>query len=286
MVGLFVLSFLAPVLSVLAACGWFVGRVVLSPTEAFVAVCESLALLPGLLLIPMMVRSIIGPPERSRRWEWYASVALTPLVAAYAFKGWVYSLNAQVKTLATLAPDSLGRSRATMNFSIPSDSALVVAAVFAVLATAVAILAIVYSKESGTPYFMLEKWIRHDDPSQQDRIACIECTTLEEPTPRRWFQPIAYVVTATAASLVLSPILGWKAFVLIGVFLCGAALSRKFSDRGSIEVHPIVKKIPMVFLGLALGSIAVSPDRALLAFAIITVVVLATLRVRTRQLWP
>lgn len=285
-VGLFLSSILAPVLSVVVACGWFVGRVVLSPAESFVAACEALALVPGLLLIPMMARSIIGPPERSRTWEWYASVVLTPCVAAYAFKGWLFSLNAQVKTLATLAPDSIGRARAGVNLSMSSNTALTVGVVLAVLTSAVAILAVAYSGTSGTPYFMLERWVRRDDPAQRDRMVCIECATLEAPTPRKWFQPIAYVVVATAAALALSPILGWKAFVLIGAFLLGVALTRKFAARGLVEVHPIVKKVPMVGLGIALGSIAVSPDRALLAFGIITLIVLATLPVRTRQLWP
>lgn len=283
---LFLLSFLAPILSVLVACGWFVGRVVLSPTEAYVAACESLALLPGLLLIPAMARSIIGPPERSRTWEWYASLVLTPVVTAYAFRGWLTSLNAQVKTLVTLAPDVVGRARSGVNMSITADSALAVAVLFAVLTVGVAVLAVVYSEDSGTPMFMLEKWIRHDDPAHQERIACIECSTLEAPVPHRWFKSIAYALVATTSALVLSPILQWKAYVLIGVFLLGVSLSRKFADRGSIEVHPIVKKIPMVFLGLALGSFAVSPGRAFLAFGLITVTVLATLRVRTRQLWP
>ena len=284
-VGLFLLSFLAPLLSVLVAFGWFVGRVVGSPVASYVAVCESLALVPGLLLIPMMARSIIGPPERSRTWEWYASVVLTPFVAAYAFKSWLFSLNAQVKTLATLAPDSMGRARTHATLAVSPDTSLAIGAVFALLATAVAILAIAYSEGSGTPYFILEKWIRRDDPAHQERIRCIECTTLEAPTPRKWLQPTAYVIVAAGAGLVLSPILGWKAFVLIGVFLAGVGLSPRIGRRVSLEVHPIVKKVPMVCLGIALGAISVSPERALLAFGIITLVVLATLPVRTRQLW-
>lgn len=285
LVGLFVLSLLAPVLAVLAVAGWFLGRVVMSPANFFVAGAESIALLPGLLIIPMMVRGIIGPRGRSRPWERWSAAALAPFVATYALKGWVANLSDSVGTLVTLTPDSLGWSTVRLIGVPTSGESWALGGVFAVLVMLVATAAVRYSEDSGHPVFMFSRWIRHDDLQQDSRREYINRTVLRSATPRTWLRPAAYTVATFTIATVLAPIVGWKALVLIAVFLLGVTGLRRAPAKFSTEVHPIVKKVPMLALGIGLGSIAVSPNRAFLAFAVIAVVALATIPVRTRQLW-
>lgn len=284
-VGMFLLSFLAPVLSLLAVVGWFLGRVIDEPQQVFLAVCESIALLPGLLIVPVLARSIIGPRDRSRKWEWYGSVILMPIALVYMYKVWLFSFNSKVKTLSTLGPDSLVQIHGRGDLAVSVGTAWVVGGILAAFTSAVAILAVYFSGESGVPFFMLERWIRQDDPVKQGRIECIECATLKAPAPRRWFQPMAYVLATLTAAIVLFPVLGWRSLFLIGCFVGGVLLSNRFGQRVSVEVHPIVKKVPMLVLGVTLGSIAVSPDRAFLSFAIIMILAIASLQIRTRKLW-
>ena len=77
-----------------------------------------------------------------------------------------------------------------------------------------------------------------------------------------------------------------KSIILVVVFLIGVALAKK-SQRTLFknEVHPIVKTIPMVGIGLVLGTISVSPNRVFFSFAIVAVLALLSSVVRTRSLW-
>ena len=77
-----------------------------------------------------------------------------------------------------------------------------------------------------------------------------------------------------------------RSIVLVLVFLIGVAVAKK-SQRVLFknEVHPIVKTIPTVGVGLILGAISVSPNRVFFSFAIVAVLAVLSSVVRTRSLW-
>jgi hypothetical protein len=95
-----------------------------------------------------------------------------------------------------------------------------------------------------------------------------------------------YGLAGVLSTYALSEVLGMKSVILVLVFLIGVALAKK-SQRTLFqnEIHPIVKIVPMVGVGLLLGAISVAPNRVFLSFAIVALLGVASSVVPTRSLW-
>jgi ABC-type proline/glycine betaine transport system permease subunit len=111
-------------------------------------------------------------------------------------------------------------------------------------------------------------------------------STIEISAPSRLLRFSKIGVAAVLTTYALSEILGWRSIVLVVAFLAGTTYVRQVSTRRDLkQVHPVVKTVPMVALGLAMAQFSVSPSKAFIAFAAIAVVATVTSVVRPRPLW-
>lgn len=287
MVVLFVLSVFAPVFSVFVVVGWCVGRVLTTPDSLVVSVSEGLALLPGLLFLPMMLRNLVGPRTRSRSWEHILALVLAPCVAALAYRNWLLHFSDVTGSLSRKMVSTFGGSYGSRILGVGSEStALIVGVFLAMSVMVVAVVAVRCSDAHGQPVVMFRRFVRGSSPTQILRREYVDVAAVELGEPARWGRWTRYGVAGLLSTYALSEVLGMRSVVLVVVFLGAVALTKR-SPRVVMknEVHPIVKTLPMVGVGLLLGAVSVSPSRVFLAFAIVTVLAAATSLIRTRTLW-
>jgi hypothetical protein len=287
MVCLFGLSILAPVFSMFTVIGWCTGRMLFASGSLAMSVSEGIALIPGLLLVPMMLRNLVGPRMRSRSWERVLTFSLAPCVAALAYRDWLLRYSAVTDSLSkkfssTLSLDVGNRVLGETSRSI----ALVVGIFMALTVMLIAITAVHFSDVHGQPVLMFRRFVREENPMQILRRAYVSVATVELGEPSPWSRWMRYGLAALLSTYALSDKLGLGSVILVLVFLGGIALAKKF-ERKLLrnEVHPIVKTVPMVGFGLLLGAISVSQNRVFISFTVVAVLGIASSAIRTRTLW-
>jgi hypothetical protein len=251
------------------------------------SVSEGIALLPGLLFIPMMLRNLIGPRTPSHSWERVLALLLAPCVAALAYRDWLLRYSAVTDSLSkkfssTLSLDVGNRVLGETSRSI----ALVVGIFMALTVMLIAITAVHFSDVHGQPVLMFRRFVREENPMQILRRAYVSVATVELGEPSPWSRWMRYGLAALLSTYALSDKLGLGSVILVLVFLGGIALAKKF-ERKLLrnEVHPIVKTVPMVGFGLLLGAISVSQNRVFISFTVVAVLGIASSAIRTRTLW-
>jgi hypothetical protein len=150
----------------------------------------------------------------------------------------------------------------------------------------IAVAAVRFADDHGRPELMFRRFVQEENPTQVLRRAYVDLATVELGEPARWSRWMRYGLAGVLSTYALSEVLGMRSIVLVLVFLTGVALAKK-SQRVLFQnaVHPIVKTIPMVGVGLILGAISVSPNRVFLSFAIVALLAVASSVIRTRSLW-
>ena len=286
-VGLFALSILAPVFSVITILGWCVGRVFSPSGSLFLSVAEGVALLPGLLLLPLMLRNLIGPRRRSRPWEYKIALLLAPCVAALAYRNWLLHFSDVTGSLSRKLVTTFGGNdeRRVLEF-FSEATVLAVGAFMAMCVMLIAVLAVRYSDDEGKPDIMFRRFVQTGNPTQILRREYIDLATIAIKEPGRWGRWSRYVLAGLLTTYALSEFLGMRSIILVMVFFVGFAVAKRISKIVmKNEVHPIVKTLPMVGLGLLLGAISVSANSAFIAFALVAVLAVAGSLIRTRTLW-
>ena len=251
------------------------------------SVSEGIALLPGLLFIPMMLRNLIGPRTRSNSWERVLALLLAPCVAALAYRNWILhysgvadSLSKKISSTFSLEVGDrvLGETSVLVSFGLGLFMAISV--------MLLAMAAVRFADDHGHPELMFQRFVQEENPTQVLRRAYVDLATVELGEPALWARWMRYGIAGLLSTFLLSEVLGMKSIVLVLVFLIGVALAKKSQRRlFKNEVHPIVKTIPMVGVGLILGAISVSPNRVFFSFAIVAVLAVLSSVVRTRSLW-
>ena len=287
MLCLFGLSILAPVFSLFTVIGWCVGRMLFSSGTVAMSVSEAVALLPGLLFLPMMLRNLIGPRMRSHSWERILALLLAPIVATFAYRNWILHYSGVADSLSKKFSSTLSLDVGVHVLGSTSELiALALGLFMAVSVMSVAAVALRFADDQGQPELMFRRFVREENPTQVLRRAYVDLATVELGEPARWARWMRYGIAGLLSTYLLSEVLGMESIILVVVFLIGVALAKK-SQRTLFknEVHPIVKTIPMVGIGLVLGTISVSPNRVFFSFAIVALLAVLSSVVRTRSLW-
>jgi hypothetical protein len=284
---LFGLSILAPVFSLFTVIGWCIGRMLFSSGTLAMSVSEAIALLPGLLFLPMMLRNLIGPRTRSNSWERVLALLLAPCVAALAYRNWILHYSGVADSLSKKISSTF--SLEVGDRVLGETSVLVSLGLGLFMAISVMLLAMAavrFADDHGHPELMFQRFVQEENPTQVLRRAYVDLATVELGEPALWARWMRYGIAGLLSTYALSEVLGMKSIVLVLVFLSGVAFANK-SKRLLFqnEVHPIVKTIPMVGVGLVLGAISVSPNRVFFSFAILAVLAVISSVVRTRSLW-
>ena len=284
---LFGLSILAPVFSLFTVIGWCIGRMLFSSGTLAMSVSEAIALLPGLLFLPMMLRNLIGPRTRSNSWERVLALLLAPCVAALAYRNWILHYSGVADSLSKKISSTFGLE--VGDRVLGETSVLVSLGLGLFMAISVMLLAMAavrFADDHGHPELMFQRFVQEENPTQVLRRAYVDLATVELGEPALWARWMRYGIAGLLSTFLLSEVLGMKSIVLVLVFLIGVALAKKSQRRlFKNEVHPIVKTIPMVGVGLILGAISVSPNRVFFSFAIVAVLAVLSSVVRTRSLW-
>jgi len=287
MFALFILSMLAPVFSIFVVLGWCIGRLFFSSGTLAMSVSEGIALLPGLLFIPMMLRNLIGPRTRSHSWERVLSLLLAPCVAALAYRNWILHFSGVADSLSKKISTTFSLEVGDRVLGQTSELASLLLGLFmAISVMLIAVAAVRFADDHGRPELMFRRFVQEENPTQVLRRAYVDLATVELGEPALWGRWMRYGLAGVLSTYALSEVLGLKSIVLVLVFLTGVALAKK-SQRVLFQnaVHPIVKTIPMVGVGLILGAISVSPNRVFLSFAIVALLAVASSVIRTRSLW-
>ena len=287
MLCLFSLSILAPVFSLFTVIGWCVGRMLFSSGTVAMSVSEAVALLPGLLFLPMMLRNLIGPRMRSHSWERILALLLAPIVATFAYRNWILHYSGVADSLSKKFSSTLSLDVGVHVLGRTSELiALALGLFMAVSVMSVAAVALRFADDHGQPELMFRRFVQEENPTQVLRRAYVDLATVELGEPARWARWMRYGIAGLLSTYLLSEVLGMESIILVVVFLIGVALAKK-SQRTLFknEVHPIVKTIPMVGIGLVLGTISVSPNRVFFSFAIVALLAIVSSVVRTRSLW-
>ena len=287
MLCLFGLSILAPVFSLFTVIGWCVGRMLFSSGTVAMSVSEAVALLPGLLFLPMMLRNLIGPRMRSHSWERILALLLAPIVATFAYRNWILHYSGVADSLSKKLSSTLSLDVGVHVLGRTSELiALALGLFMAVSVMSVAAVALRFADDHGQPELMFRRFVQEENPTQVLRRAYVDLATVELGEPARWARWMRYGIAGLLSTYLLSEVLGMESIILVVVFLIGVALAKK-SQRTLFknEVHPIVKTIPMVGIGLVLGTISVSPNRVFFSFAIVALLAIVSSVVRTRSLW-
>jgi hypothetical protein len=287
MFALFILSMLAPVFSIFVVLGWCIGRMLFSSGTLAMSVSEGIALLPGLLFIPMMLRNLIGPRTRSHSWERVLALLLAPCVAALAYRDWILHFSGIADSLGKKLSSTFSLEVGDRVLGQTSELASLFLGLFmAISVMLIAVVAVRFADDHGRPELMFRRFVQKENPTQILRRAYVDLATVELGEPALWGRWMRYGLAGVLSTYALSEVLGFKSIVLVLVFLTGVALAKK-SQRVLFqnEVHPIVKTIPMVGVGLILGAISVSPNRVFLSFAIVALLAVASSVIRTRSLW-
>ena len=287
MLCLFGLSILAPVFSLFTVVGWCVGRMLFSSGTVAMSVSEAVALLPGLLFLPMMLRNLIGPRMRSHSWERILALLLAPIVATFAYRNWILHYSGVADSLSKKLSSTLSLDVGVHVLGGTSELiALALGLFMAVSVMSVAAVALRFADDHGQPELMFRRFVQEENPTQVLRRAYVDLATVELGEPARWARWMRYGIAGLLSTYLLSEVLGMESIILVVVFLIGVALAKK-SQRTLFknEVHPIVKTIPMVGIGLVLGTISVSPNRVFFSFAIVALLAIVSSVVRTRSLW-
>ena len=287
MLCLFGLSILAPVFSMFTVIGWCIGRMLFSSGTLAMSVSEAIALIPGLLFLPMMLRNLIGPRTRSNSWERVLALFLAPCVAALAYRNWILHYSGVADSLSKKISSTF--SLEVGDRVLGETSVLVSLGLGLFMAISVMLLAMAavrFADDHGHPELMFQRFVQEENPTQVLRRAYVDLATVELGEPARWARWMRYGIAGLLSTYLLSEVLGMESIILVVVFLIGVALAKK-SQRTLFknEVHPIVKTIPMVGIGLVLGTISVSPNRVFLSFAIVALLAVASSVIRTRSLW-
>ena len=286
LLGLFVLSILAPVLSVFIALGWCVGRVLSAPASFVISTLEGVALLPLVLFMPMMQRNLLGPRSRSRQWEHTFALVLAPCVAALAYRNWLTHFSDITGSLCRMANPLSGTCGSRLLGTNTELEALIVGIVMAVLVMFVAFVAVQYSDGDGRPEIMFGRFVQLERPIQILRREYVDLATVELGEPSQWGRLWRYGLSGLLSIFLLFEVLGMRSIVVVLVFLLVVVLTRRFPrPLKSREIHPIVKTVPMAIFGLLLGAIAVSPSRVFIALTIVAILTATASLVRTRTLW-
>jgi hypothetical protein len=287
MFALFILSILAPVFSIFVVLGWCIGRLLFSSGTLAMSVSEGIALLPGLLFTPMMLRNLIGPRTRSHSWERVLSLLLAPCVAALAYRNWILHYSGLADSLSKKISSTFSWDVGDRVLGETSEIvALSLGLFMAISVMLLAVAAVRFADDHGQPKLMFRRFVQEENPTQVLRRAYVDLATVELGEPARWGRWMRYGIAGLLSTYALSEVLGMKSIILVVVFLIGVALARKFQRTlFKNEVHPIVKTIPMVGIGLVLGTISVSPNRVFFSFAIVAVLAVVSSVVRTRSLW-
>ena len=287
MVVLFALAMFAPIFSIFVVVGWFVGRLLLDRGSLVVSVAESIALLPGLLFLPMMQRNLLGPRPRSRPWEHVLALVLAPCVAALAYRNWLIHFVDVTCSLCNIIVAPLHWTYGERMLVVRSEStALVIGVLMAIMIMVIAEFAVQFSDGDGKPKIMFKRFVSEKSPIQILRREYIDLVAVELDEPARWGRWWRYGLAGLLSTFVLFEVLGMRSVVLVVVFLFAVAVTKRFPrSLKDKEVHPIVKTVPMAAFGLLLGTFAVSPSRAFIAFAVVAVLAASGSLVRTRPLW-
>jgi hypothetical protein len=284
---LFILSILAPVFSIFVVLGWCIGRMLFSSGTVAMSVSEGIALLPGLLFIPMMLRNLIGPRTRSHSWERVLALLLAPCVAALAYRNWILHFSGVSDSLSKKLSSTFSLEVGDRVLGQTSEVASLLLGLFmAISVMLIAVAAVRFADDHGRPELMFRRFVQEENPMQILRRAYVSVATVELGEPSPWSRWMRYGLAALLSTYALSDKLGLGSVILVLVFLGGIALAKKF-ERKLLrnEVHPIVKTVPMVGFGLLLGAISVSQNRVFISFTVVAVLGIASSAIRTRTLW-
>jgi hypothetical protein len=284
---LFLLSVTAPFFAILVSAGWWLGRVMEDHHSFAIGLSESLALLPGLLFIPMMLRGLIGPRGQTKDWERTLAFVCSPLVAVFAYRSWSLRISDVAGSISTRIFDPLGMPLGRPLFGMDGTTAGVYLSIaMSLVVCAIAIAAVRFADDRGHPILMFRSWVKMSDPRQRLRRDYVDVATVELGTPTFRWRLFRFVFAGSLATYLLSEILGWQSIVLVVFFLLGVVFVRRSSRIVSTEpIHPIAKTIPMVALGLAMSEFSISSERAFIAFALVALLVVGTTLIRSRALW-
>ena len=284
---LFLLSVTAPFFAILVSAGWWLGRVMEDHHSFAIGLSESLALLPGLLFIPMMLRGLIGPRGQTKDWERTLAFVCSPLVAVFAYRSWSLRISDVAGSISTRIFDPLGMPLGRPLFGMDGTTAGVYLSIaMSLVVCAIAIAAVRFADDRGHPILMFRSWVKMSDPRQRLRRDYVDVATVELGTPTFRWRLFRFIFAGSLATYLLSEILGWQSIVLVVFFLLGVVFVRRSSRIVSTEpIHPIAKTIPMVALGLAMSEFSISSERAFIAFALVALLVVGTTLIRSRALW-
>jgi hypothetical protein len=284
---LFLLSVTAPFFAILVSAGWWLGRVMEDHHSFAIGLSESLALLPGLLFIPMMLRGLIGPRGQTKDWERTLAFVCSPLVAVFAYRSWSLRISDVAGSISTRIFDPLGMPLGRPLFGMDGTTAGVYLSIaMSLVVCAIAFAAVRFADDRGHPILMFRSWVKMSDPRQRLRRDYVDVATVELGTPTFRWRLFRFIFAGSLATYLLSEILGWQSIVLVVFFLLGVVFVRRSSRIVSTEpIHPIAKTIPMVALGLAMSEFSISSERAFIAFALVALLVVGTTLIRSRALW-
>jgi len=284
---LFLLSVTAPFFAILVSAGWWLGRVMEDHHSLAIGLSESLALLPGLLFIPMMLRGLIGPRGQTKDWERTLAFVCSPLVAVFAYRSWSLRISDVAGSVSVRIFDPLGMPLGRPLFGMDGTTAGVYLSIaMSLVVCAIAFAAVRFADDRGHPILMFRSWVKMSDPRQRLRRDYVDVATVELGTPTFRWRLFRFIFAGSLATYLLSEILGWQSIVLVVFFLLGVVFVRRSSRIVSTEpIHPIAKTIPMVALGLAMSEFSISSERAFIAFALVALLVVGTTLIRSRALW-
>jgi hypothetical protein len=227
---LFLLSVTAPFFAILVSAGWWLGRVMEDHHSLAIGLSESLALLPGLLFIPMMLRGLIGPRGQTKDWERTLAFVCSPLVAVFAYRSWSLRISDVAGSVSVRIFDPLGMPLGRPLFGMDGTTAGVYLSIaMSLVVCAIAFAAVRFADDRGHPILMFRSWVKMSDPRQRLRRDYVDVATVELGTPTFRWRLFRFIFAGSLATYLLSEILGWQSIVLVVFFLLGVVFFRRSS---------------------------------------------------------
>lgn len=283
LVVLVLATVLSPWMAVLGTAGWFVGCLALTASPVLAA-AESVAIASGILFVPMVVRSLIGPHGLARRWETVVAWIVGPVSAWLAYGGWADGMSGLSRSF-TGAATAVGVPQPGDTTHLYFDVSPAQRAAMTLAAIVVAVLAVAFADGNGEPRFLFEK-TRGTDPTTNIRRLFVERSTLQLADPRRHLVLVRQAFAAVLSLLFLRELVGWWSIVLVGVFIAGTQLSKTAGrDLGPKNVHPAVKVVPMTLFGFWMHGQSADAGHVVGPMFGVTVLLVATAFMRTRRVW-
>lgn len=286
---LFLFSVLMPVFSIIAICGWFLGRLSSGMSVAEQAV-EAVLLLIGLGFTPLAMRVLIGPTWKSLRRGLIFPAGVALMVAYLGFDTFIKNLSSQIGTYANrLSGDSQTNTetfstRIVEYLTFEGENTHLFVATALVLTSLVAFSAVWLSDYQGRPIMFLNSLHDRESSKYLLRREYAENVRVELKEGSSLTQALQYVFAGCVMGFLMWDVtFGWTVPIVVGFLLGYFVIAQTKIQTRTRTIHP-ASRAAILFVVIT-GVSNIMKNYAIVGTVVIGGTCLVFLLLRPRQLW-